>query len=287
MRVTNQMILEDVLRGLRGNLEALRRAQEEAVTGRRVLRVSDEPTDAAWIMKLGSQIRANETYQRTVTSVETRLSTEEAVLESVDGLLDRAKVLAAEISELNDPTLRAAAREEALSIRSQIISLGNTELLGEYIFAGGATDAPPFQQDGTYVGDSTPRLAEIESGTLLETNHTGDQFLTDTIAALNQLAGALDGSQPASTAEIVEALDQAQQGVRLAQAQDAARTAQLADAEARLTQTATELIDREQDLSEVDPTEAVLRLTAAQTALERAYAIVGQVLSANIVDYLA
>jgi flagellar hook-associated protein 3 FlgL len=276
-----------VLRGLRGNLEVLRRAQEEVVTGRRVLRVSDEPTDAAWIMKLGSQIRANETYQRTVTNVETRLSTEEAVLETVDGLLTRAKELAPWASGSDDPTMRATVREELLSIRSQIISLGNTELLGEYIFAGGATDTSPFLQDGTYVGDSTPRLAEIESGVLLETNHTGDQFLTDAIAALDELAGALDGSLPVSVAEIVESFDQAQEEVRLAEAQNSARSAQLADAETRLTRAAAELTDREEDLREVDPTEAVLRLTAAQTALERAYAIVGQVLSANIVDYLA
>jgi hypothetical protein len=36
----------------------------------------------------------------------------------------------------------------------------------------------------------------------------------------------------------------------------------------------------------VDPTEAAIKVVTAQSALERAYAAIGKVLSTNLLDYL-
>ncbi|MGH7741289.1 MAG: flagellin, partial [Candidatus Eiseniibacteriota bacterium] len=54
----------------------------------------------------------------------------------------------------------------------------------------------------------------------------------------------------------------------------------------QLGQRTQQMLDRRSALSDADPTESVLQVTNQQNALERAYAVVGRVLSTNLLDYL-
>lgn len=286
MRITSRMILEDVLRGLQGRVESLRNANEEVATGRRIRRSSDEPIDASWIMSLDAHLRASERYQRSATNAKTRLSTEEAALRGVESLMRRAKALAIEMNAATDAPTRATALEEVREIRAEVISLGNSRLMGEYILAGTRTDTPAFQADGTYVGDSQVRYAEIDSGIRLETNHTGDEYLSGALDSLGVLIQQLESGSFDAMAETLHGLDRAQEGIRIAEGETAARIQQVVDTEQRLADASADLLDRKQALRDADPAESLAKLSVAQTALEQAYAVVGRVLSVNITDYL-
>lgn len=286
MRITNRMILEDVLRGLQGRVQSLSTATEEAVTGRRISTVSDSPIEASWIMSLDTHLRAAERYQRAATMAKTRLSTEEATLESVQTMLSRAKTLAIEMNAQTDAPTRAAALEEVRELKAEVVALGNTRLMGEYILGGTRSTSAPFEEDGTYVGGSQVRFAEIDSGVRLETNHTGDEYFAAALDALDVLTQELETGTFESMAGTLHVLDDAQEGIRVAEGEIAARIQHVLDTEQQLADASADLLDRKEDLQEADTAESLTRLSVAQTALEQAYTVVGQILNINITNYI-
>ena len=287
MRISTQMLQQGALRGLGNTLALLARAQEEAVTGRRVRTVSDDPIDASQIMRMAAHLRDIEQYRRNSAVAGTRLSTEDVVLTTARDLLARARNLALSgaTQSPGDP-LRQAAITEIRQIREQLISLGNTRVGNEYIFGGTSTAEPPFRADGTYVGDDTVRQAEIDDHVMLDTNHTGGTLFGGALQALEGVLGELQSGTQDSILRRLGDLSTAEQQALSAQTEVGSRLREIEMTGGHLARRAANFSDRCEALRDVDPTEASVKVIAAQTALERAYAVVGRVLSTNILDYL-
>ena len=287
MRVSNQMLLQDALRSLRSNLESLYRSEQEAVTGRRVLTVSDDPSDASRIVRISAHLRDIDQYRRNMVSANMRLSAEDSVLSSVRDLLGKAKSVALGVRELDaSETALQTALIEVGQIRKHLVALGNIRLGNEYIFGGARTTEPPFLADGTYVGDETVRRVEIDQGILLETNHTGDQAIGEAIKALDGLLEELEGGDQERIGQSFAGLETAYQQSLVAQAEVGIRLGQLQEIQDRLARRSLNLADHRSELQDADPSESLVSLMANQQALERAYAVIGRVASMNIIDYL-
>lgn len=287
MRISSWMLRRDALRAIGGNLEALARAQRESATGRRIQTVSDDPSGAAQVMRLDAHLRDVEQFRRNATSATTRLSTEDVVLTSARDLVARARELAlsgATESPL-DP-LRQAALAEIDQIRDQLISLGNTKLGDEFLFGGGQTTNPPFRIDGTYLGDQTVRRAEIDDQLVIDTNHTGDVMLGSALQALASLVVELRTGTPESIRGRIDVLASAADDLLTVQTQVGARLRMIQQSNDYLAKRVITFTDQREAIRDVDPAESVLEVMAAQTALERAYAVVGRVLSTNLLDFL-
>jgi flagellar hook-associated protein 3 FlgL len=287
MRITQRTVVQDALRGLFGNLDALHQAQDEVTTGRRIRRVSDQPLEAGVVMKLDSQLRGLERYRRSVIAVNTRLSTEDAVLTSVETLLRQVKDSAATTGSATDDSLRAAAVTEIRLIRDQIIDLGNTQVSGDYIFGGGLRERSPFRDDGTYVGGSTIQQMEIGDGMRVATNQPGDEVLSDVLNSLDLLARDLESGTPDSIQDSLAKVHDALSEIQGAQAEVGSRMRQVAEVEQFLIRETSTLTDHKQALQDADPTESLLKLAEAKNALDRAYAAIGKVLSTDLLQYLS
>lgn len=287
MRITNQMIQRSLTSGLRGRLQALERAAAEAATGRRVRTVSDDPIDASQVMRLEAQSRDIEQYRRNGTFATTRLSAEDISLSSVLKTLRDAKDLAASTSsnDPNDPQ-RLAALSAVTQLKAQLVSLGNTRVGNEYLFGGAQTTRPPFQADGTYVGDAASRGVQVGDGVTLTVNHEGGALFGGAMAAIDDLMTALQSGTPADIAATTRDLESATQTVMRAQAETGSRLREIEDNGLRLAKVQSHLLERRDALVSVDPAEAIVRLQQEQAALERAYATIGRVMQATLTEYL-
>jgi flagellar hook-associated protein 3 FlgL len=287
MRISNQMLTQNTLRGLRLNLENLDRAQREAASGRKIRTVSDNPIDASVLMRLDARLRQIDQYRRNATAANTRLSSEDQVLTSVRDLLTTAReVSVGGATSDPDDSLRLIAMEQLSEIRDHVISLGNTKIGNEYIFAGTRSTTPPFLTDGTYVGDTIVRQAEIDEGIRTDLNHTGDPLFTDVLSGLDNLIQEMESGTPESINLAVANLSVAQNGLLSAQAEIGVRMQMITDVGTQLTQRTITIQDQQEKLRDADPTEAILKVMTTQTALERAYEMAGRVLSTSILDYL-
>ncbi len=285
MRITSQMLVQDALRGLRANRENLRRAHEDVTTGHRIRSVSDGPTDAAALMRLESQLRSVDRYQRAIALAGTRLSTEEAALKSIAALVDQAKGAALTDSPPGSPASRAAAAE-VRAVRDQMVAIGNTQVMGEYIFAGTRVGSPPFLPDGSYVGNSEVNAVEIGDQLRIELGHPGDRVFADAISILDRLARGLETGTPEMVSGMLAELDTSRQDVQTARSEVASRLHELAAQGQHLARIALGFENREEELDQIDPAEAIVRLTQARDTLEQSYAAIAKALSTNILEYL-
>lgn len=287
MRVTSTSMLLQTVRNLRTGQAAVQRAQAEAMTGRRVRTLSDDPLDAGQILRLEGEVRDLDQFARNGSSANVRLATEDAVLTSLRGVLARART-AAIGATMDDPAApeRQNALQEVRHLIEQAISLGNTRVGGEYIFAGVNTGTPAFAADGTYQGFGLPRTVQVDRGVNVTVNHTGDQVLSSAITALNALADRLALGTADDIRALQTSLDTVANGVLGAQAEVGSRQLQVKLAGQDLAQRSVTLLDLRDALRQADPAESAVRLNAAQSALERAYAVVGKVFSTSLIDHL-
>lgn len=284
MRITYSHVLTQALRGIRGNLAALKRASTEVVSGHKVQTVSDSPLESTAILRIEARVNLYDRYKQSISLARTRMSAEEAVFNSIDDLISQAHEVISSGAPEGDGS--PEARTEAIRlIRDQVLSLANTQVGSEYIFGGTLTNSPPFQSDGTYVGSSSPRQIDIGDGERLTLNQTGDMTLSSALTALDDLAEDVEtgGQDTAATLARLEAI---RTTVRQGQEELAGRLVLATEVESRLTQDTAALINRRQQLLEADPTESILKLTEARNSLERAYSSVSRVLSTNIFEFL-
>lgn len=281
------MMRRDAQRALGGNLEALARAQRQSVSGRRIETVSDDPAGASQVMRLDAHLREIEQFRKNAATAGTRLATENAVLTSARKLVDRARELSISgaTASPSDP-LRQAALAEMDQIRDQLVALGNTKLGNEFLFGGGQTANAPFRPDGTYLGDDTVRMAEIDQQLTIETNHTGDVMLSGALQSFDALVTQLQTGDAETIRGQDAILASAQQDLLTVQTEVGSRLQRIEESNAFLATRADTFGDRRDAIRDVDPAEAVIELMARQNALERAYSVIGRVLSTNLVDFL-
>lgn len=287
MRITNQMLQRSLTSGLRGRLQALERAAAEAATGRRVRSMSDDPIDASQVMRLEAQARDVEQYRRNGTFATTRLSAEDLALSSVLKTLRDAKDLASSTTG-SDPTdpQRVAALAAVRNLKSQLVALGNTRVGNEYLFGGAQSTTPPFQADGTYIGDSATRSIQVGDGVGVTLNHAGGALFGGAMAAVDDLITALQSGTQDDVRATITDLESATQTVMQAQAETGSRLREIEDTGVRMARSAALLLERRDALVSVDPAEAIIRLQREQSALERAYATIGRVMQATLTEYL-
>jgi flagellar hook-associated protein 3 FlgL len=287
VRITNQMMWQDAVRSVRANLATLNAAQAESLTGLKIRTMSDNPVDATLIMRIDASLADIDQFRRNGQSATTRLSAENVALTSVRDLLQQIHhlAIAAQASPPGDP-LRLSALDQIQKVKDQIVALGNTQVGDDYIFAGGRSTAPAFLADGTYVGDSRVHAAEIDSSVQLDTNHTGDAVLTPVFQALDALSVQLTSGNGAAVSGAVASLGTVEEQTLAFQTEAGARMSVIKSAADQLGQRSQDLLDRRGAVRDADPAESVMKVTSAQNALERAYAVIGKMTAVNILDYL-
>ena len=287
MRITQSMLFQTALQGMRARLSDLSRAQVRATTLQNVNVMSDDPVSGAELSRIQSSQRDVQQFRRNATFARTRLNVEDSVLTSMRDLIGQARSIATNVSQLSavDPE-RQRALTQLDDIQKQLVALGNTKVGDQYILGGSLTGAPPFEADGTYVGDSQQLKTQIDENVYVNTVHAGDHSVGGAMLSLGTLQQSV-ATESASQIEISASNLQAFADQLLSdQADVGARLQVIKDADTRLAARSNLNLDRRDTIQAVDPAEAVVTLQTAQTSLERAYAVVSRVLQTNILDFL-
>ena len=145
MRVTTNIQFNTAAANIQRQQARLLRAQEEASTGKRVLRPSDDATATARILSARSSLAVLEQFGRNRDALATQYTATETALDSVENLLIRARELAVQAAnDTLNPQDRQIVAKEISQLFAEAMQAGNTESSGSYIFAGHRTDQPPF-----------------------------------------------------------------------------------------------------------------------------------------------
>jgi len=163
----------------------LSRLQEQAATGSRINRTSDDPPAAHRVLGLTSQKRSLENYMDNVTQATSTLEMSLAVVEEMISAFTEAKVLLTQIvSGIYTEHGMERAAEQVNDTLEHMVSLANTKHLNEFLFGGSDTDSAPYlaeRTDGeitkvTYQGGFEDRQIEVSPGVWSSAFYVGDEI---------------------------------------------------------------------------------------------------------------
>jgi flagellar hook-associated protein 3 FlgL len=195
----------------------------------------------------------------------------------VADVLIRARVLAIQLSNSTYSAQdRLSASEEVRQLTQHTIGLLNTQVGNRYIFGGNLDAAPPFQSDGTYVGDAGVRRVEVFPGVLQDASIRADVMAkgvgggVDILQTLTDLSAALSTNDVDAVRSSLDTLDSSITQVSVGRAQTGAvmNTLDVAVTSARLA--ANDEQTNLARITEADVFESATNLALAQRALEAA-----------------
>ncbi|MBW2185604.1 MAG: flagellar hook-associated protein FlgL [Deltaproteobacteria bacterium] len=173
-QATTYRTLNSELNRLNGSLNTLR---SQAATGKKLLNPSDDPAAIRPVLSARTDIRATDRFIESLATSLDRLQNQDAYLDQAENLLVSAKETAINAinGAMSDSDLETLA-DQISYIKTEMMSVANAQVGGQYIFAGFEEDTPPFVENGdvvSYQGDSNIKRLETSPGELVQTNLDG------------------------------------------------------------------------------------------------------------------
>ncbi len=287
MRVTLTSLTLNFLRNLNADLERLLKLQERLATGKRMHRPSDDPANLPAVLVMRDALNAVQQYGRNLQDTKTLLDAGQRALQDAVQVLHRLRELAVQGANgtLSAPDMQALAREvEAL--RGELVALGNTQVAGKYIFGGTRTTSAPFLPDGTYLGNSTRVVREVDRGVAIEATIPGDLAFSQAFSASQALQTALESGDHDAVRATLSGLDGALDQLLGALAELGARANRVEVIQARMGDFEVQLRELLSVREDVDIAEVVVRLQTEENVYRAALAVGARLLQPSLVDFL-
>lgn len=295
MRITETMLTDSALSGIRGNLQRLETVERQLSTGKRLSLPSDDPPAVARAMTYRANISAGDQYLRNMDAATAWLNASDDTLGSVGQSLQRARELAVQgANDTLDPADRTAVANELNELLHHIVMLGNSKLRGQRLFAGLKTDADPFAEVGgnnptsvTYTGDAGQMQREIDVGATVPINTPGSTAFPAVFSALITLRDDVQAGRSSTVGGAdLTALDAAIDGVLVARSDIGAKTNRIAAAQDRqylVQEGLKSLLSKAED---TDIAEATTEFSLADTVYKAALMSAGKAIQPSLLDYL-
>ncbi len=163
MRITNTMLVKDMLWNSNNNLVAMSKKQTELSTGKKIHRPSDDPVGITQVLKYKTDIRETQQYQKNIDDSLGWLEVSESSLMNIKDILQRMRELAVKAANgTNTAADRDKIKSEISELRKEVLVSGNATSAGRYIFSGLETNKKLFADDGSYNIDLTSERNDLK-----------------------------------------------------------------------------------------------------------------------------
>jgi flagellar hook-associated protein 3 FlgL len=284
----------------------LAKSQAQISAQKQVLNPSDAPDQAAAITRLRSMIGKQDSYLKTMDTVQSRLETESTTLSSAGDILIRMKELTI---QANNATTAGSSRTviatEMQGLRDQLLSLANTtDASGSYLFSGSKVHTPAFATDAngvvSYQGDQAQISVAVGDHRTLPTNRSGTQAFVSVartggdgnatgagfFKAIDDLiAGVRSGVSSVMQRGLGE-MDTLHQGVLLAQASGGTDMQAMQQQSAALDATKLTLQSALSSVEDLDMPKAITLMQKQMLSLEAAQSSFAKVSQMSLFAYL-
>ncbi|WP_284139266.1 flagellar hook-associated protein FlgL [Virgibacillus sp. LDC-1] len=175
MRITQNMLSNNMLRNLSNNYSKLDMIMEQLHTGKKITRPSDDPVVAMQGMNYRTQVIEIEQFARNTSEVNNWMDNSDAALDKATKALQKIRELAVQASnDTYDEAQRQNIKEEVEQLKKHLVEIANTNVNGKYIFNGTNTTEKPFDDNGKWNNPDLTQISdvkiEVANGTKLEAN---------------------------------------------------------------------------------------------------------------------
>lgn len=264
----NDMISQNLFR-LNSRLSL---AEEQAATGRKVNRPSDNPPVIAESHRLYTTIEDQVYYKKNSEYADSLLSVMDTALSNVSDIIVRAREIAVAMAgDTVNANTRTVAATEVTELYTSMIDQANVNLSGRYLFSGASYQTSAFSNTGLYQGDNNTPSTRVGENQWVQTGYDGSQVFQSTVdvfAVLNNLLVGLQTDNDVTIETAIGDLDLATTqisawrstvGSEVNTATDALEVAESMD---------QVLSQRLEEVINIDPSTAYLELSDLRNAYE-------------------
>ncbi|MEN6521543.1 MAG: flagellar hook-associated protein FlgL [Armatimonadota bacterium] len=303
MRVTLGMTNDNIKANLTGATSRLLEAQDQASSGKRIDRPSDDVAGIGKSLSLRSTISSIEQYEENSTMANSQLSTVSNTLSSITKTLQSVRSLASQAanSTLNDEAL-ASIKCQLEGISDELKGYANTQYLNKYIFAGSKTTTSPVAETGgtpayEYQGNNEQIKVQTAPGAYTTVNVTGDLVFNmggaavsdapDIFTMMDSLISAVDSGDISSISAQLADIDANLNNITGINTQVGARIKRLESNIEALGTSKDTMKSMLSDVEDVDLAEAAINLATLQNCYEVALSVASSVLKTSLADFLS
>ncbi|GAA5415667.1 flagellar filament 41 kDa core protein [Paraliobacillus ryukyuensis] len=216
MRVTQNMLSNNMLRNLSNSYSNLDKYMEQLSTGKKITRPSQDPVVAMKGVNYRTQVADIEQFERNMSEVNNWTDNTDAALSEANKVLQRMRELAVQASNgTYEEGQRTNIAEEIDQLKAQLVEVANTQVNNKYLFNGTKTTGteragemtPPVIVDGAGnvdLAEVTNNLAdmndvyiEVSKGTKIQVNsNPNDVFTRELFEDIESFSNALRSGVP-------------------------------------------------------------------------------------------
>jgi flagellar hook-associated protein 3 FlgL len=180
MRLSNNLMHKTNLNSILSNQQEVNKAQQQVNTQKRILTASDDPSATSRALLYSDKIQTNEQYSKSLTMLDSRLKTQESVLNNIKASITRSNVLAIKAgSGALSGADKAGIAVEIAAIKETVLDLMNAKTEdGRYIFSGYQDNTQTYSFDSTdneykYNGDQGQHKIKVAEGVEIKSSDNG------------------------------------------------------------------------------------------------------------------
>lgn len=302
MRITNNMLINNMLSNLSRNLNRVSKYQDQLASGKKISLPSDDPIIASRALKLRTDVAEIKQFKRNVNDATSWMEITETTLKQIGDVMQRVRDLTVDAANGTDTgNDMEKTKVEIEQLKTQMIHLANTTYSGRYIFSGFKTDKALLNENGEFlinVSNDEQIFYEIGIGDDININVTGKDLFyygneTDItgkksgiIETFDQLIAALDSGDEKAVGDMLGRIDADIDNILRVRAEVGARMNRLELTANRLEDdniNFTKLMSKNED---VDIAEAIMNLMNEMNVYNASLATGAQVIQPTLVDFL-
>jgi flagellar hook-associated protein 3 FlgL len=297
MRVTQGMLNQQLLADLEANTSRISQIQQQLATGKRINSPSDDPVGAVFTMRYKADIAYYQQYQQNATAAQGWLNYTNIAMNQAVQVMQRARDLAVQgASDTVTATDRQAIAAEVDQLYQQLVTIGNSQYSGHYVFGGQAVMTPPYPASGAenVSVDTGSIVYHVGDNVQLQVNVTGAQFFGQAVpqesdnafALLSQLSAALKANDGNEVRQLIGQIDSRLDKMTAAQADVGARLNRVQFEQNRLSDLVNNFQTLLAGVDDTDMAKAIVDLNTAQSVQQASLQVGARVLIPTLADFL-
>lgn len=293
MRITQGMLNQQLLADVEANTARISQLQRQLSSGKRIQQPSDDPVGAVFTMRYKADIAYYTQYQQNATDAQGWLNYTNTVMNQAVQVMQRARDLAVQGAS-DTQTDREAIAAEVGQLYDQLVSIGNSQYNGHYVFGGQKVSTAPYDPStaATTTPDQGAVLYHVGDNVQLQVNVSGADFFgkaadTDNaFSLLSQLQTALESNDGATVRQLISGIDSRLDTMTAGQADVGARLNRVQFEQNRLTDLVNNVQTLLAGVDDTDMAKAITDLNTAQSVQLASLQVGARVLIPTLADFL-
>ncbi len=308
MRITNNMLVSNMLTALGNNESRMSKYQNQLYTGKKIQLPSDDPIVAARALKLRTDVSKLEQYQKNLGDAQSWVDATDAALAQIGNILKRAKELSTQAANgTNSSTETGDIGQEMKQLKVQLVHIANSTYSGRYMFSGFQTDQKLIEDDETSTDFGKFKIGvnivpekiqyEIGEGDNININVTGGDVFNSgwdatygaepsMIALFSNVIADLDSGNNEGVRNKLDKFDEQVDNLLRVRADIGARQNRIDLSADRMSNDLVNMTDLMSKNEDADPAETIMNLKMEENVYQASLAGGARIIQQTLVDFL-